>query len=208
MKRSEAGFSLIELAVVVMIFLIVVAIGIPAVRRTTSAYQLDSSGHNVARMLQQVRSAAVKNDTPYYAQFNSVAGPSEVVAVPAIRFNAANSTPAAYNSNVDPTTAVAANISFLAGGGAPPNHAQLETAMGVPVGAPPPALQIGGVIAFNSRGLPCSMDAATPNAWVCRGPVSFEWFMQHGMTGDWEAVTVSPAGRIKAWRMSRNGVWQ
>jgi prepilin-type N-terminal cleavage/methylation domain-containing protein len=208
MKRSEAGFSLIELAVVVMIFLIVVAIGIPAVRRTTSAYQLDSSGHNVARMLQQVRSAAVKNDTPYYAQFNSVAGPSEVVAVPAIRFNAANSTPAAYNSNVDPTTAVAANISFLAGGGAPPNHAQLETAMGVPVGAPPPALQIGGVIAFNSRGLPCSMDAATPNAWVCRGPVSFEWFMQHGMTGEWEAVTVSPAGRIKAWRMSRNGVWQ
>ncbi len=208
MKRSESGFSLIELAVVVMIFLIVAAIAVPAVRRTTSAYQLDSSGHNVARMLQQARSAAVKNDTPYYAQFNSVANPSEVVAVPAIRFNAANSTPAAYNSNVDPTTSVAANITFLGGGGAPPNHAQLETAMGVPVGAPPPALQIGGVIAFNSRGLPCSMDPATPNAWICRGPVSFEWFMQHGMTGDWEAVTVSPAGRIKAWRMSRNGVWQ
>ena len=203
MKSSRSGFSLVELAVVVMIFLIVAAIAVPAVRRTTSAYQLDSSGHNVARMLQQVRSAAVKNNTPYYALYNSVAGPSEVVAVPAIRFNAANSTPSAYNSNVDPTTAVAANITFL-GGGAPPAHAQLETAMGVPAGA----AQVGGVIAFNSRGLPCSMNGATPNAWICQGPVGFEWFMQHGMTGDWEAVTVSPAGRIKAWRMGGNGVWQ
>jgi prepilin-type N-terminal cleavage/methylation domain-containing protein len=201
MKSSKSGFSLVELAVVVMIFLIVVAIAVPAVRRTTSAYQLDASGRNVATMLQRVRSAAVKNNTPYYAQYNSVAGPSEVIAVPAIRFNAANSTPTAYNSNVDPSTEVAANITFLAGG-APPAHAQLETAMGVPAGG----AQIGGVIAFNSRGLPCSVNNGS--AWICRGPVGFEWFMQHGMTGAWEAVTVSPAGRIKAWRMSGNGVWQ
>lgn len=202
MKRSGAGFSLVELAVVVVIVLIVSAIAVPAIRRTMSTYQLDASGHNVATMLQQARSTAAKNNTPYYAQYNSVAGPSEVIAVPAIQFNTATLSPSSYNANSDPTTVVAANISFPAA--APPNHAQLEIAMGMPAGA----AQVGGVIGFNSRGLPCSMASVAPNAWVCRGPVGFEWFMQHGMTGDWEAVTVSPAGRIKAWKMSSNGVWQ
>jgi type II secretory pathway pseudopilin PulG len=198
MKKTEAGFSLIEVAIVVMIALIVTAMSLPAIRRTITGYQLDSSGHAVASMLQQTRSAAVKNNTPYYAQYNSVAGPSVVIAVPALRFTPNFN----YNSSVDPTTAVASNIVFPAG--APPAHAQLETAMGVPVGG----AVVGNAalpVAFNARGLPCQQ-GATP--WQCAGPVAFEWFMQNTLTGEWEAVTVSPAGRIKAWRMTGNGQWQ
>ena len=195
MKRSNAGFSLIELIVVVAIAIVITAISLPAVRRTISSYQLDASAHNVANMLQATRSAATKNNTPYYAQYNSVAGPSEVIAVPAVNF-----TTMAYNPATDPTTNLSAQVSFPAA--APPNHAQLETAMGVPAGK----AQIGGPIGFSSRGLPCVASAATP--WICNGPTGFEWFMQHRMTGNWEAVTVSPAGRIKTWHLSGSGTWQ
>lgn len=194
MKRSNTGFSLIELMVVVAIAIIVTTISLPAVRRTISSYQIDASGHNVANMLQATRSAAIKNNTPYYAQFNTAAGPSIVNSLSAAEIVAG----AAPNS-ADPTTNLASHVGF--GAAAPPNHAQLETAMGLGAGG----AQIGVTIGFNTRGLPCT---PTASPWICNGPVGFEWFMQHGMTGQWEAVTVSPAGRIKAWRMTGNGTWQ
>lgn len=199
MKTAKAGFSLIELLVVVAIGIVVAAIAVPSARRTISSYQLDASGHALASMLQQTRMAAVKNNTPYYAQYNGVAGPSVVFAVPAARFN-----PLTYQSSSDPTMAVANNVTFLAAGGVPPTHAQLETAMGVAPGAA--NLQIGGVIGFDGRGRPCIQNGS---AWVCNtGPMAFEWFMQNNITQGWEAVTVSPAGRIRAWRMATPGAWQ
>jgi prepilin-type N-terminal cleavage/methylation domain-containing protein len=194
MKRSNTGFSLIELMVVVAIAIIITAISLPAVRRTVSSYQLDASGRNVANMLQATRSAASKNNTPYYAQFNTAAGPSIVNSL-----SAAEVVAGAAPSSADPTTNLSGQMAFAAA--APPNHAQLETAMGLAAGG----AQIGVTIGFNTRGLPCQ---PTASPWICNGPVGFEWFMQHKLTGDWEAVTVSPAGRIKAWRMTGNGTWQ
>lgn len=189
---------MLELLIVVSIAIIVAAIAVFAINKTITSYQLGSSSRAVANMLQQVRSAAVKNETPYYAQFNGVAGPNVVFAVPAARWNPNLN----YIPNIDPTTATVANVTFPVA--APPPHGQLETAMGVPLGN----AVIGGPIAFNSRGLPCQQRAGS-TAWICDPtPQGFEWFMQNNMTGDWAAITVSPAGRIKPWRMSGNGVWQ
>lgn len=204
-RRRVSGFSLIELVVVVAIILIVSAIAVPAVRRTTATYRLDTSSHDVASMLQEARLAAVRRNQPYYVQYNVAGLPQGiVVAVPASR------TFAQYNSQIDPTVALSGNINFQAvpQGGGPPNHAQLETAMGVAAGA----AQSGGVIGFNARGIPCVANGG--NQWLCGAPVgggvaAFEWFVQDAITGSWAAVTVSPSGRIKSWRLtSINGTWQ
>ena len=206
MSRRK-GFSLLELMLVVAVGLIIAAIGVPAAKRTITSYQLDSSGHAVASMLQSVRMAAVKGNTPYYAQANvaGLAGPtgSVVVSVPASRYPAA----AGYQANVDPTVAMAQNVIITAGPG--PNQAGLEAAAGInPATA---QVRVGGDIAFNSRGLPC---LSTAGPWTCSvqpgggAPVAFEWYMQNSLNGEWAAVTVTPTGRIRAWRGGANGAWQ
>jgi prepilin-type N-terminal cleavage/methylation domain-containing protein len=208
MSRRK-GFSLLELMMVLAVALIITAIGLPAAKRTITSYQLDSSGHAVASMLQSVRMAAVKGNAPYYAQANvaGIAGPqgSVIVSVPASRYPAA----AGYQANVDPTVAMARNVTVAAGAG--PNQAGLEAAAGIVPGT----AQVGGDIGFNSRGLPCVQNGGP---WSCvtqppppapvAGPVAFEWYMQNSLNGEWVAVTVTPTGRIRSWRGGANGAWQ
>jgi len=115
--------------------------------------------------------------------------------VPAPRTN-----PFIYQTQ-DPTVVVSANIAFqpLA---AAPNHAQLDAYLGVVPDA-------GGLIGFNARGIPCTANAG--NTFLCNtaAPHGFEWFMQNTMGGGWVAITVTPSGRIKSWRLSsNNGVWR
>lgn len=204
MSRRK-GFSLLELMLVLAVGLIITAIALPAAKRTVTSYQLDSSGHAVASMLQNVRMAAVHGNTPYYAQANvaGIAGPTGgvIVSVPASRYPAA----AGYQANVDPTVAMAQNVTITAGAG--PNQAGLEAAAGINPGT---TVLVGGDISFNSRGLPCF---PTAGPWTCStqvggGAVAFEWYMQNSNNGEWAAVTVTPTGRIRAWRGGSNGAWQ
>jgi type II secretory pathway pseudopilin PulG len=189
MKRSEAGFSLIELVVVVAIMIVVAAIAVPAVKRTITIYRLDSSAHAVASMLQQARMTAVQTNTAYYVQYNANAAlNNEAAAVPALRAN-----PFLYQTQ-DPTAVIAANIAFqpLA---AAPNHAQLDASLGI-------APDAGGVIGFNARGIPCTATAGNPFLCDTAAPHGFEWFMQSTVGGGWVAITVTPSGRIKSWRLT------
>jgi prepilin-type N-terminal cleavage/methylation domain-containing protein len=189
MNKRESGFSLVELVIVVAISLIVTAMAAPSVRQVLDNYRLNASGHDVASVLQQARMAAVQANQPYYVQFNVGAPPNTVVAIPANRFNPPTVAPG------DPTAVTAGNVAFQA---VPPgNTATLDAFVG-------PAPQVGGVIGFSARGIPC-VQGASP--WVCTAGVGFEWFMQSSSTGSWEAITVTPAGRIKSWRFAGQ-TWQ
>jgi hypothetical protein len=38
-------------------------------------------------------------------------------------------------------------------------------------------------------------------------PVSFVTFLQNTQSGKWEAVTVTPAGRVRQWSYDGTGTW-
>jgi len=201
MRVQASGFSMVELMIVCVVMLVIAGIAIPNIFRAYRNYQLDASGHSAASLLQQARMQAVKNNLPAYAvplnavPANGAANIAYVVNDPATAFVVGN-----------PDVALASGISFQ-----PPTdnamHAQLDTYLGgaTPVGNP----QVVGAIGFNARGLPC---ASPGNPAVCTLPnntTGFIWFMQG--PGGWEAVTVTPAGRIKSWRASQSGgvrTWQ
>lgn len=183
MKTSESGFSMIEIMIVCVIMAIIAGIAVPNIFRTYRNYQLDSAGHSVASLLQQARIQAVKTNLPAYVNFtNAAAGNLAFVTT-----DPANTTYAAGEPDVQLSPAV----TFQA---APPDHAQLDAYLNA---ATPPTP--GATIGFNARGLPCTESGGNPT--VCSATTTgFEWFMQSA--GGWEAVTVTPSGRIKSWRLS------
>jgi prepilin-type N-terminal cleavage/methylation domain-containing protein len=207
MQRHEAGFSLIELMTVCVVILIISAMAIPQMTRMMTNYRLDASGRSVAGVLQQARLQAVQTNRPAYGQVDTTKTPNIVFvnADPSVTTYAVGNPSAAISSSVTYTTS-----------GTFPAHLQLDNYVGGSGGATAATPQPPGtVVGFNARGLPCvstggnpllcsTLDATTSN------PVAFEWFMQDG-NGNWEAVTVTPAGRIKSWRLSGDptaGNWQ
>jgi prepilin-type N-terminal cleavage/methylation domain-containing protein len=181
MRTRESGFSMIEMTIVCVIMLVIAGIAVPNIFQTFRNYQLDAAGHSVASLLQQARIQAVKTNLPAYVNYtNASAGNMAFVTN-----DPANTTYAAGNPDVQLSPAVTFQNT-------PPDHAQLDAY----INATPLVATVS--IGFNARGLPCTESGGNPT--VCSAPAGFEWFMQSA--GGWEAVTVTPSGRIKSWRLS------
>jgi Tfp pilus assembly protein FimT len=191
--RHELGFSMIELMIVCVVLVIICVIAIPNIAQINNNYKLDAAGHSVASLVQQARMQAVQTNLPAYAITSNGSPNMAFVA----------STPTAAYAAGNPEVAISPSITFQAPPASSGFHSQLDTYLGG--GTPGVNVSIG----FNARGLPCT--ASTTNSAVCPATTAgFEWFMQSN-TG-WEAVTVTPAGRIKSWRLisQSNGTysWQ
>lgn len=190
MQSRQSGFSLVELMIVCVVLLIIASLVIPNIRQVNASYELSSAGHAVAGLLQQARIQAVKTNQPVYATV-------DVSQVPDAAYSASD--PAAARTISSPQVAVSASVQFQNGG--LPDHSQLDNYLGS--GA---AIEIATAVGFSPRGLPClQAGAACQQQDPAKGgaPPAFEWFMQNTTSQAWEAVTVTPSGRIKAWRLSQ-----
>lgn len=185
--NKERGFSLLELLIVCTLLVIIAAIAIPNITQANANYKLDAAGHSIASLLQEARMQAVKTNQPAYAKYDA----NGTVFV--------TSDPNAAYAPGNPDVALPGGLVFQT---TPPDTKQLDAYVGG-------TAQIPLTMAFNARGLPC---VPSGNPAVCpSATVGFEWFIQNAR-GGWEAITVTPSGRIKSWRMSSlnggNAVWQ
>jgi len=183
---KEAGVTLLELMVVCAILAIVSMIAIPNIAQINANYKLDAAGHSVASLLQQARMQAVKTNQPAYVKYDTATNFVFVTGDPGNAYATGN-----------PDVAVASGLTFQNAG--PSNHDQLDAYVGYTSGGGNPTPLIGTSIGFNARGLPCATTGGNPA--VCpSGTTGYEWFVQNA-TGSWEAITVTPSGRIKSWRL-------
>ncbi|MBZ5615344.1 MAG: prepilin-type N-terminal cleavage/methylation domain-containing protein [Acidobacteriia bacterium] len=195
-RLRQRGFTLLELCVVLAILMIVASLifmnAVTAVRNI----RLTQSATSYANLLQQARVRAVQDDTYYIIRTNTGITPPEAfvdVAQTGIYSPAAPLDPMmVFLQDVDP-------MPFGDGPGLSDLESKFLPAAGVATvdtTAPGPA--------FGPRGLPCKPTA--PSGGTCPyldsttgTPTSYITFLKNAQSEKWEAVTVTPAGRIGVW---------
>jgi prepilin-type N-terminal cleavage/methylation domain-containing protein len=183
-RRSDRGFSLLEMIVVVAVILIMAGFTLPVLMTQVYANRSWYSATNLSGVLQRARMEAARKNTFYSVQ--QVAGNPVMEEV--VDKNAAvvaSIAPAVMGQGV--------TVSFGAGSGAPGESAFI-TNLNFTTAAP------STLPSFNARGLPC-----TPAGVTC--PVTpgqgFVFFLSGTSTSSggvgWTAVAVTPSGRCEAW---------
>lgn len=186
-RRRERGVTLLELCVVLAILMIVGGMLFISAGTAVQNIRLHQSATSYANLLQQARMRAVQ-DNRYYTVLTSIGNASSTAFVDLAGSGsyAAGDPMMVFSRSVNP-------MPFNSGPGLTGLKSLFlpagEAAQGsVNTTTPGPT--------FGPRGLPC-----TPNGGTCPylTPTSYIAFLQNSQSTKWEAVTVTPAGRIRIW---------
>jgi prepilin-type N-terminal cleavage/methylation domain-containing protein len=213
-KGRLKGFSLLELMAVVAIILIVAAIAVPNVTRAIRTSRIRGTAVEYANLLQNTRVRAINDDRFYSVYIQPSVGGNPPIAY-------ADVYPLALNgrSGLGPPPTGHYNPG-------PPSDPMTTLPLGVlpqPVASAPdvaalnaafcvsctPDLILNVAPTWGPDGMPCiSKPSLDGTGTVCNssgGPIAYVTYFQSTVSQQWSAVTVSPAGRIKAWHHEANG---
>jgi prepilin-type N-terminal cleavage/methylation domain-containing protein len=187
-RKNDRGFSLLELCVVVAILMIVA--GMVFINAVTAVHniRLTQSATSYANLLQQARIRAVLDDT-YYTVITDPATDPPMAFVDLVK----NQTYAP----ADPMAIFLQDVTPMAFGSGPGRTDLISKFLPtsgsgtVDSGDPGPT--------FGPRGLPCKPSAPSGGTCSSMTPTSYITFLQNAQSAKWEAVTVTPAGRIGIW---------
>ncbi len=189
---AERGFSLIELMIVISVSMIIGGIGFVLAQNSVRMIRLYGSCTSYANLLQTARIRAVQ-DARYYSVI------SDTAANPPRAFVDTNAN-GLYDSG-EPMMVFAQSVTpqpFASG----PSQTNLKqqflpaTGQNTVNAANPPT--------FSSRGLPCAPSAPINGTCNYLQPTAYITFVQNTLSGKWEAITVTPAGRIRLWTYDAN----
>jgi len=202
-KKTQRGFSLLELLIVVSIVMVIAAMATPSVLNTVRRYQLESAARNVASVLMRARYEAIRlnrrvntiyfvdpigNDPPAYGVDEGSPGPPVTTI------------PDGILQDTEPQMPLSTAVTMVGTGPGVPAFATMGTnytAAAVTVLGPPglPTYQIS----YGSVGT--VIYQPTPgagNPWIESNTV-YVILLQHNITQQYAAVTVTPAGRVRVW---------
>jgi Tfp pilus assembly protein FimT len=187
--RTRLGFSLIELMIVVSVCMIIGGISFILAQSTVRMFRLYGSCTSYANLLQIARIRAVQDDRYYTVVSDSTANPPRAfvdlngnglldTGEPMMVF-AQSVTPQAFASGPSLGNL---KLQFLPAG--PTAQNSVNSANGP---------------TFGPRGLPCTPSAPVNGTCNYLQPASYISFVQNTLNGKWEAITVTPAGRVRLW---------
>lgn len=201
--RLEAGFSMIELMIAMTVALIVAGFALPSYIRAQHTSRLRGVSSDFSGLVQVVRIRAVQ-DGKYYSLRTS-----NVQALGYVDLNA--------NSAFDPgePSIPLSNEVILIAAASAPNTNNLYgqflpagSTIGCTVGSSNPCDASIIPVTFSSRGIPCQTQSVTGGT-VCEsggGAIPFWAFFRNTISGEQEAVTINPAGRVRKWYYG-GGAW-
>jgi type II secretory pathway pseudopilin PulG len=201
---EQSGFSIVELAVGVIIILIIAAMAVPTVLTSVQTAHLRGAASDYAGLLEQARIYSIR-DNRYYSTYilapsgSSPAAQAYVDMLPKVLTGASGNGGTSVAAG-DPTITIQSDISLQAVGSAP-NTANLKSQL-LPATTPVTPTD-GSVTAptFGPRGLPCT-PITISGATICDssgGATAFWTFLENTKESSWQAVTITPAGRIQKW---------
>jgi len=208
-KTRQRGFSLLEISIVIAILFILIAVAVPVLMTTVRSARLRGATNDFSALLQQARMRSVQDDRYYSVYFLTTGGVSqEFVDIYPQNINGASGNNGAAIKPGDPTVALISEVAPQDASGAPATNNLLLQMLGSnPANlAPQDGTAPGKPVTFGPEGLPCSPKSVTGGS-VCNsqgGPVAYWVFFQNNIPQSWEAVTVTPAGRIQKWSYSDN----
>jgi prepilin-type N-terminal cleavage/methylation domain-containing protein len=190
-----AGFSMVELLVVVAVALIVAATAIPIYRQFTYNIRLRAAGADLSGLIQRARIQAARQNATMTIAYRAVNGGEEAYI------------DANQNNQWDAGEAVIAFSPTITPAPAAPNGLGGQPTPYVLVGDTGNVVYSNGTtLGFSSRGLPCSYAGG-----ACPTPAGgyFVYYLndqRNGVIG-WGAVLVTRSGRTKTVTWSGAG-WQ
>lgn len=182
--HSSAGFSLLELMIVVGIIMVVAAMAMPKLMTTIADTRMRGAVNSASGIIQQARMLSIKDNQIRKVKYSNVSGGG---------FMYVDVNDDGKIQNTEPQVQMGSTI----------------LAYSTPTGIPALASTdlsyspvVVSTILFNARGLPCSSATTCGSGMV----IYFTDSRNVGSPG-WGAVSVSPAGRVKTW-MWGGGKWE
>ena len=208
------GFSLIELLVVVAIIVVIMAMAIPQALTMVHTFRLHNASTEFTSIVQQARMRSVKDSSFYKVLYINSTPITE--AYVDIKGNGSLDTACTGTTDCDPVVSWNPEVTLQSKGTADSSGvdtAGLQTK--VLVGSTSTGVTFldgydtSHPIIFSPMGIPCVANTA---GTVCNtsstaaaeggGVVAYWMFLENTTSQKWEAVTVTPAGKIQKWGYS------
>lgn len=206
-RANQHGVTLVELSMVVIIILIVGAFAIPSILSSLRQARIRGAASDYATILEQARICAIRDNRYYSTYILAGTGITQayVDMLPkrsgqASGNNGTSIVGASSGSPGDPQITLPPEVVQQAASSAP-NTSNLQGQLLSSTTTVTPTDSSVTAPIFGPRGLPCTPVSLTGGA-VCDssgGPTAYWTFFQDSKSGSWQAVTITPAGRIKKW---------
>jgi prepilin-type N-terminal cleavage/methylation domain-containing protein len=207
------GFSLLEMVAVIAIIMTVTAICVTTINTAIRTGHIRRSANRYVELQQTARTRAAADDRYYSVYILPAAGAVPQRAYVDIYPQQANGAsghgapPAGFyeaGPPSDPVVTISNDVAVQPVGAAP-NTADLKNRF---------CANCATAIIFNQwptwgpDGMPCvaqlSSDGSTTVCNSAGGPRAYWTFFQSQATSEWAAVTITPAGRVRAWTYGAN----